>query len=143
MKRLFLALSLLGIAACQTTTESGVGKPPDLQAVDPVVGAQFLKEICLDTRPDFVGAPAAIAKYPMTKREKTGAYLHDTLSISAKLWGSPPNECSVAMGIGSNSSKDVRDALRASVPDIDTAIWDIRSVETTNGLLYQFIVRAE
>ncbi len=100
-----LAASTLLLSACAQPPVSATAGPSTAPASPVTAGTLFAKG-CLQQLPSFSGTPAALSTEPVTQRESSGTYYHNSQNLSLKVVQTSEGPyCSVVFGTTGNSDQ--------------------------------------
>ena len=121
--RTFIVTAALVAAAsgCMQPSVSATAAPGAAPA-SPATAGQLFAKGCLQQLPSFAGTPAAIANDPITRRQSSGTYYHNTQNLSLKLL---PGYCSVVFGTTGNTDDVINafgTAASAAAPGVQADI---------------------
>lgn len=136
----------IGVAGCAILLATACSQPPvsadaapGAQPANPTTAGALFAKGCLATLPDFAGTPAALASQPVTQRQASGVYYHNTENLSLKVVRTTAGAyCSVVFGTPLGESKAIAAfgaAARAIAPTT-TADVEITVTPAPGGLTY-------
>lgn len=126
------------VAACSQPPVSADAVPGAEPANPATAGALFAKG-CLATLPDFAGTPAALASEPVTQRQASGVYYHNSENLSLKVVRTADGAyCSVVFGtpLGENEAVAAFGAAARAIAPTATADVEITVTPAPGGLTY-------
>ncbi len=105
-----LALAaLLGLAACQTTTQTSVASDPTVDVGDKVVpvsrALQIFDAVCRRSQPDFASFDRNVKQLGEVRKASTGTVFSQTEDVSFKILDGPGGGKSCSMVYGTKESK--------------------------------------
>jgi hypothetical protein len=101
------------VPTASTTSSASIG--PGDEPVDALFAGIMFGDVCVDTLPDFAGAPAALEGY--RQNTATGTYYHPNLDLSVKLTPDNGGTCSMVFSSRADAVEIAISVLAAAGAD--------------------------